>query len=97
MSESIIKRTRKGICFCCGRVCPTECHHIFRGKNRKRADADGLVVHLCHWCHNEPPSGVHYNKTRDLTLKKLGQMTWMKHYNKTVDDFITAYGRNYIE
>lgn len=97
MSESIIKRNWKGICFRCGRVCNTECHHIFRGKNRKRADADGLTVHLCHWCHNEPPSGVHYNKRNDLVLKQIGQRAWMEHYGKTVDDFIKAYGRNYLD
>ena len=97
MSESIIKYDIKGVCFRCGRFCNTEKHHIFRGKNRKRADADGLTVNLCHFCHNEPPFGVHFNKANDLALKQLGQKTWMKHYHKTVDDFITAYGRNYLE
>ncbi len=97
MSESIIKGDRKGVCYFCKRYCQTEKHHIFRGKNRKRADADGMTVYLCHWCHNEPPLGVHYNKHRDTQLKRLGQRTWMEHYGKTVDDFIKAYGRNYLD
>jgi hypothetical protein len=97
MSKSIIKSTTKGMCYICGRFGQTEEHHIFRGKNRKRADADGLVVHLCHWCHNEPPYGVHFNKTIDTRLKQIGQRTWMRHYDKTVDDFIKAYGRNYLD
>lgn len=97
MSKSIIKGDMKGACFICCRICATENHHIFRGKNRKRADADGLTVHLCHFCHNEPPLGVHYNKIRDERLKMLGQRTWMEHYGKTVDDFIKAYGRNYLD
>ena len=96
MSESIIKHTHKGICFICGRCCPTECHHIFGGRNRKRADADGLTVHLCHWCHNEPPNGVHFNKFNDIRLKQRGQVAWMRHYGKTIEDFIKAYGRNYL-
>lgn len=94
--NSIIN-TRKGICYWCGRVCQTECHHIFRGKNRKRADSDGLTVHLCHFCHNEPPSGVHYNKAKDTQLKRMGQRMWMARYDKTVEDFIKAYGRNYLD
>ena len=95
--NSIIKGNRKGVCFLCGRFCPTEQHHIFRGKNRKRADADGVTVHLCHWCHNEPPMGVHYNKVTDTWLKQRGQVAWMEHYGKTVDDFIHAYGRKYLD
>ena len=95
--NSIIKGDRKGVCFLCGRFCPTEQHHIFGGKNRKRADADGVTVHLCHWCHNEPPMGVHHNKVTDTWMKQRGQMAWMEHYGKTVDDFIKAYGRNYLD
>ena len=97
MSKSIIKSTTKGMCFICGRFGQTEEHHIFRGKNRKRADTDGMTVHLCHWCHNEPPCGAHFNKAIDTRLKQIGQRTWMRHYDKTVDDFIKAYGRNYLD
>ena len=97
MSKSIINGNRKGVCFICGRFCPTEEHHIFYGKNRKRADMDGVTVYLCHWCHNEPPNGVHFNKANDMRMKRLGQRTWMAHYGKTVDDFIGAYGRNYLD
>ena len=97
MSRSIIKGNMKGMCYICKRFGQTEEHHIFRGKNRKRADADGLKVYLCHFCHNEPPNGVHYNKRRNTQLKQIGQRTWMATYNKTVDDFIRAYGRNYLD
>ena len=97
MSESIIRGDRKGVCYICKRICPTENHHIFRGKNRKRADADGMTVYLCHWCHNEPPNGVHYNKFNDIRLKMMAQRTWMDYYGKTVEDFIIAYGRNYLD
>ena len=96
MSESIIKGDRKGVCYICKRFGQTEKHHIFRGKNRKRADADGVTVYLCHFCHNEPPRGVHYNKENDLKLKQIGQRTWMNHYGKTIEEFINAYGRNYL-
>ena len=97
MSESIIKGNMKGVCYICKGFRPTENHHIFGGKNRKRADADGVTVYLCHFCHNEPPSGVHYNKAKDMRLKQLGQRRWMEYYNKTVDDFIKVYGRNYLD
>ena len=97
MSKSIIKGNMKGVCYICKRFGQTEEHHIFRGKNRKRADADGMTVYLCHFCHNEPPNGVHFNKRRNTQLKQIGQRAWMNHYGKTVDDFIKAYGRNYLD
>ena len=97
MTKSIIPGDRKGICYLCKRVGFTENHHIFRGKNRKRADADGLTVYLCHFCHNEPPRGVHFNKERDIKLKQIGQRVWMQQNGKTVDEFIQAYGRNYLD
>ena len=97
MSESIIHGDMKGKCFMCRRVCGTEKHHIFGGANRSRADADGLTVYLCHYCHNEPPVGVHHNKLNATRLKRIGQRHWMRHYDKTVDEFIQAYGRNYLD
>lgn len=97
MSKSIIPGNRKGVCFMCRRVCCTEEHHIFRGKNRKRADADGMTVYLCHFCHNEPPRGVHFNKLNDTRLKVMAELYWVEHYEKTVEDFIKAYGRNYLD
>lgn len=96
MSKSIIKGNRKNVCFICGRIAPTENHHIFGGGSRKRADKDGLTVYLCHNCHNEAPNGVHFNKERNDRLKRIGQMAWMREYGKTKEDFINAYGRNYL-
>ena len=96
MSKSILKHNYKGTCYLCKRVTHTENHHIFGGSNRKKADKDGLTVYLCHWCHNEPPKGVHHNREYDLYLKRIGQAMWMKHYGKDIEDFIKAYGRKYL-
>ena len=84
------------MCFICKRIGQTEEHHIFGAGSRKRADRDGLTVYLCHSCHNEPPNGVHYNKDKNDRLKKIGQHYWMLTYGKTNEDFIKAYGRNYL-
>ena len=97
MSKSIIPGDRKGVCYLCKRVGTTECHHIFRGKNRKRADMDGMTVYLCHFCHNVSPMGVHYNKMKDIKLKEIGESVWLRHYGKTTADFIKAYGMNYLD
>ena len=91
-------------CFICGRYAYTERHHIFGGANRKFSEQDGLVVDLCHKCHNEPPDGVHFNKEKMKWLHIWGQDTWelrkMISDHVTRDDarqaFMKRYGRNYI-
>ena len=92
-------------CFLCGRTAYTERHHIFSGTaNRKLSEEDGLVVDLCHSCHNEPPNGVHFNKDNMHRLHVHGQRVW--EMGKIVNDgmtdeqareaFIKRYGRNYL-
>ncbi len=73
-------------------------HEIFFGvRNRKKSIEDGLVVFLRPELHNMGRLGVHFNKDFDNELKQLGQKVWMEHYNKTTEDFIDRYGRNYLD
>ena len=64
--------------------------------NRKKSEKYGLTVHLCHWCHNEPPNGVHYNQAADTRLKQIGQQTAMREYGWTIDEFRKVFGKNYL-
>lgn len=93
MAKSII--TPHGeYCFICGRRA-TEKHHIFGGPNRRLSEKYGLTVPLCHWCHNEPPNGVHFNREADLELKKLGQARFQSTYRDL--DFLAIFGRRYYK
>ena len=67
------------------------------GKNRKKADEDGLTVYLCYE-HHEGTNGVHGKKGKPLNekLKKIAQKRWLEYYNKTTDDWIKRYGRDYL-
>jgi uncharacterized protein (DUF1330 family) len=29
-------------------------------------------------------------------MEQLAEKTWLEHYNKTVEDFIKRYGKNYL-
>ena len=90
-------------CYLCGRITYTELHHIFPGANRKLADQDGLVVNLCHACHNEPPNGAHFNRETMLYLKRQGQ-TWYEEKKiaegmspeEARASFMQRYGKNYL-
>ena len=72
-------------------------HEIFYGvRNRKKSIEDGLVVFLRPELHNASSLGVHFNKELDLELKKEAEKIWLKHYKKTIEEFIERYGRNYL-
>ena len=94
MSKSIIQTEKE--CFICGGQSWLEEHHIFEGANRKLSEKYGLKVWLCHPCHNEPPNGVHHNKEKMIKLKQIGQKAFMEYYNKTEDEFIQIFGKNYL-
>lgn len=73
-------------------------HEIFFGiRNRKKSIEDGLVVFLRPEMHNMSRQGVHFNKDFDLLLKQVGETQWLTKNNKTIDDFIERYGRNYLK
>ena len=72
-------------------------HHVLFGKNRKKADQDGLTVYLCYE-HHEGTNGVHGKNGAnvDIYLKTRAELDWLDHNNKTIDDFIERYGKNYL-
>lgn len=94
MASSIMSREKK--CYLCGRGSMLEEHHIFGGANRKLSEKYGLKVWLCHYCHNEPPMGVHFSSERMLKLKEDGQRAFMEHYSKSESEFRQIFGKNYI-
>lgn len=81
-------------CLMCGSYTWIEHHHVFGGANRKKSTKYKLLAPLCHYCHNEPPLGVHHNKINNEKLKKLGQTAFEKYYPEM--DFRTEFGKNYL-
>ena len=71
-------------------------HEVLFGRNRQKSIEDGLVVFLTPEMHNMSNKGVHFNKEFDKYLKKIGQKTWQMYYNKSTEEFIKRYGRNYL-
>lgn len=83
-------------CYVCNTTLNIHTHEVYHGKNRKKSIEDGCCVYLCGRHHNQSNAGVHFNKELENILKKEMQLYWMKYYNKTIDDFIKRYGRNYL-
>ena len=81
-------------CYICGCTHWLEVHHIFGASNRKKSGKYGLVVYLCHYCHNEPPNGVHHNKERMDWLKAIGQTRFNEEYPEL--NFREIFGKNYL-
>jgi hypothetical protein len=73
-------------------------HEAFFGvRNRQKSIEDGLVVFLTPKMHNMSKDGVHFNKELNNIIKKTAQITWMNYYNKSIEDFIKRYGKNYLD
>ena len=67
---------------------------MFGAGNRKASERFGMVADLCHYCHNEPPNGVHHNRENDLRLKREYQAIFEAQHGH--DAFMQVFGRNYL-
>ena len=83
-------------CEICGSTMWLERHHCFNGAYRKKSEKFGAVATLCHFCHNEPPNGVHYNFEMMRQLKAKYQIKIMEEYRMTEKEFIQEFGKSYI-
>ena len=84
-------------CFICGSRHWLEWHHVFNGYGpRQKSEDYGLKVRLCHYCHNEPPRGVHHNKEIRRKLQAYAQKKAMEHYGWSTEDFIKIFYKNYL-
>lgn len=87
-------------CFLCGRNGtddPLDRHHIFGGAYRRKSEKYGLVVDLCHnRCHIYGALAVHKNGAQMRRLRRYGQLKCMQEQGWSVDDFIRAFGKNYL-
>ena len=91
--KSILQDEKR--CFICGSYNWIEEHHIYGGPNRKVSEKNGFKVYLCHYCHNEPPKGVHHNKERRLWLRAKCQEKY-ESMGHTREEFMRLIGRNYL-
>ena len=83
-------------CEICGSTMWLERHHVFNSAYRKKSEKFGAVADLCHFCHNEPPNGVHFNAENMQALKAKYQMMIMDKYGMSEEDFIREFGKSYI-
>lgn len=84
-------------CLMCGSHRWLEWHHVFGGALRSKSERLGLKVRLCHYCHNEPPNGVHQNSERRRKLQAYAQKKAMDHYGWSREDFRMEFYKNYLE
>ena len=90
--KSIISKEES--CFLCGSKNWLEKHHLYGGANRKKSEQYGLWVYLCHYCHNEPPYGVHHNANNMQQLREFGQRVFEDTYPDK--NFLQEFGKNYL-
>lgn len=76
-----------------------ERHEVYFSKAyRQKSIDDGLIVFLTRKSHRGT-NGVHGKNGDKLNrkLKKLAEKAWTSYYNKTKEEFIARYSRNYLD
>jgi len=91
---SILQKEKE--CYRCRSRSNIHIHEVFYGKNRQKSIEDGCCVYLCGRHHNQSNEGVHFNHNFDIELKKVMELRWLKYYNKSKEEFIARFGKNYI-
>lgn len=94
--KSILQNKKE--CYVCFSTNNLEVHHcLFGSANRKLSEQDGLKVWLCPE-HHRGQRGVHGKDgaTFNNYLKSIAQIEYMKYYNKTKEEFIKRYGKNFL-
>ena len=86
------RRMRK--CYLCGSYRNVEKHHVYSGPYRKASEKCGMTVDLCHWCHNEPPDGVHHNSEANKRLKREFQGIFEQTHSR--EEFRRVFGKSYL-
>ena len=91
---SIIQKNKE--CIVCSTRLNIHTHEVFFGKNRQKSIEDGCCIYLCGNHHNMSSKGIHFDHALDLKIKQKMEKAWLEYYNKTTNDFIKRYGRNYL-
>ena len=81
-------------CFICGRITGLQLHHVMSGTaNRKLSDQHGLTVWLC-MDHHTGPDGVHQNRARGNSLKRLAQIAFEARHSHA--EWMEIFKKNYL-
>lgn len=91
MAKSILQSEKR--CFLCGSRVWLEEHHVLGGALRKLSEREGFKVWLCHYCHNEPPRGIHHNAENNRKLKAKCQAKYEETHSR--DEWMSLVGKNY--
>lgn len=96
--DSILQSSRE--CWWCGAngaQDPLDRHHAFGGPLRKKSEAYGLTVWLCHDAHHIfGPEAVHRNRSVRELLQRYAQEHAMSYYGWSRDDFRREFGKSYL-
>ena len=77
----------------------SERHEVFEGRtgNRQKSIEDGLVIFTTPEIHRTSKSSIHLAPKEWEWLKKVAEKRWCEFYNKSIEQFISRYGKNYID
>lgn len=90
--KSILQTEKK--CYLTGRTGTLHKHHVYGGPNRRISEKNGFWVWLTPEMHNLSNEGVHFDKEKDLKLKRICQAKFEETHSR--EEFMALIGRNYL-
>ncbi len=80
------------------RFAGSERHEVFEGRtgNRNKSIEDGLVIFLTPERHRTGRNAIHKDYAFSLEVKKIAEKRWCEFYDKSKEQFLKRYGKNYI-
>ena len=87
---SVLQQDKSKCYFCNNKA--VDAHELIKGVNRKKCIKWGLVVYICRDCHRKTEEDSKFYKD----TKKMAQEVWQNYYNKTTEEFIKEFGKNYL-
>lgn len=92
-----VNKTGRCCCYLCGRATgynKLDRHEPFGGANRKKSQALGLWVLLCHEGCHEGPGSVHADGEKARELRKDAQRAAMLRYGWSREEWIERFGKS---
>lgn len=83
-------------CYVCGTTQNINTHEVYFGKNRNNSIKWGCCVYLCGKHHNQSYEGVHFNPVLDSELKRTMEKRFLEYYDKSIEEFIEIFKKNYL-
>jgi len=91
-----MKNKKEHSCPNCGQYGVHYWHHVYNGALKKKSEQYNAIEYWCDYCHIWGKDSIHNNAYLRRTLKQQHQRRIMEEESWSTEEFISAFGENYL-